>query len=207
MSMIYSCLFWLVLGLGVSAIAQDRMPEIPADKLTEAQKKAADEFAAGRGTAVFGPFVPLLRSPELMLASKAMGDHLRFKNVLPANLREFAILITARLWTQQYEWQGHYPIAIKAGLNPEIAKAVAEGRRPTGMSDDEETVYQFCIEVHHNKSVSDATYARALAKFGEPGIIDLVGLNGFYTFQAMVLNVARTALPKGSAPALTAFPH
>jgi 4-carboxymuconolactone decarboxylase len=96
---------------------------------------------------VFGPFVPLLRSPELMLASKAMGDHLRFKNVLPANLREFAILITVRLWTQQYEWHGHYPIAIKAGLNPEIAKAVAEGRRPTGMSDDEETVYQFCIEV------------------------------------------------------------
>ncbi|SRR5712692_1779368 len=189
------------------AMAQDRMPEIPADKLTEAQKKAANEFAAGRGTPVFGPFVPLLRSPEVMLRAKAMGDYLRFKSALPPKLNEFAILITARQWTQQYEWDVHCPIAIKAGLSPETAKAVAEGRRPAGMSDDEEIVYEFCAELHRNQSVSDATYARALAKFGEQGIIDLVGVNGYYTFLAMVLNVARTSLPKGSAPALGPFPQ
>jgi 4-carboxymuconolactone decarboxylase len=189
------------------ATPQDRMPQIPTDKLTEAQMKAADEFAAGRGTPVFGPFVPLLRSPEVMLNAKAMGDYLRFKNFLQPRLREFVILITARQWTQQYEWATHCPIAIDAGLSPEIAKAVREGRRPTGMSDDEETIYQFCVELHHNKSVSDATYARAIAKFGEQGVIDMVALNGFYTFQAMVLNVARTPLPKESTPALSVFPQ
>lgn len=185
----------------------DRMPEIPPDKMTEAQKKAAAEFAAGRGTAVFGPFVPLLRSPEVMLRAKAMGDYLRFKSVLPPKLNEFAILITARQWTQQYEWAVHYPIAVKAGLNAEIARAVAEGRKPQGTSDEEEIIYEFCTELHRNQGVSNATYARALAKFGEQGVIDLVGVNGYYTFLAMVLNVARTALPKGSAPALAAFPR
>lgn len=191
----------------MSAVSSDRMPEIPQERMTEAQKKAAEEFAAGRGTPVFGPFIPLLRSPEVMLRAKAMGDYLRYKSVLPPKLNEFAILITARQWTQQYEWDVHYPIAIKAGLNPEIAKAVAEGRRPQGTSDDEQIIYDFCMELHRNQSVSDDTYARALAKFGEQGIIDLVGVNGYYTFLAMVLNVARTSLAKGGKPALPSFPH
>ena len=189
------------------ARAQDRMPEIPADKMTDAQKKAAQEFAAGRGTPVFGPFVPLLRSPEVMLRAKAMGDYLRFKNVLPAKLSEFTILITARQWTQQYEWDVHYPIAMKAGLNPEIAKAVADGRRPQNMPADEELVYDFLTELHDSKSVSDATYARAVARFGEPGVIDMIGVNGYYTFLAMVMNTARTPLPPEHKPALPAFPH
>ena len=190
-----------------AATPADRMPEIPADKMTPEQKKAAAEFAAGRGTAVFGPFVPLLRSPEVMLRAKAMGDYLRFKSVLPPRLNEFAILITARQWTQQYEWAVHHPIALKAGLNPEIARAVAEGRHPQNMPEEEEIVYEFCTELHRNQGVSDATYARALARFGEQGIIDLTGVNGYYTFLAMVLNVARTALPKGATPPLAAFPR
>ena len=185
----------------------DRMPEIPPEKMTEGQKKAAEEFLAGRKTPVFGPFIPLLRSPEVMLRAMAMGDYLRYRTVLPPKLNEFAILITARQWTQQYEWAVHYPIAVKAGLNPEVAKAVLEGRRPQGTSEEEEIVYEFCTELHRNQGVSDATYARALAKFGEQGVIDLVGVNGYYTFLAMVLNVARTPVPKGSTPALPAFPH
>jgi 4-carboxymuconolactone decarboxylase len=186
---------------------QDRMPEIPADKLSEAQKKATEKFREGRGTQIFGPFVPLLRSPELMLADKAMGDYLRFKSVLPPRIREFVILITARHWMQQYEWDVHCPIAIKAGLGQDIAKSVAEGRRPTVMSDDEDAAYEFCVELHRNGSVSDPTYAAALAKFGEQGVVDIVGLSGFYTLQAMILNVARTPLPKGSAPVLKPFPR
>ena len=187
--------------------AGDRMPEIPPDKMTDAQKKAAEEFLAGRKVPVFGPFVPLLRSPEVMLRAMAMGDYLRYRTVLPPKLNEFAILITARQWTQQYEWAVHYPIAVKAGLSPEVGKAVLEGRRPSGMSEEEEIVYELCTELHHNQGVSDATYARALAKFGEQGVIDLVGVNGYYTFLAMVLNVARTPVPKGSPAALPAFPH
>ena len=96
---------------------------------------------------------------------------------------------------------------MKGGLNPEIAKAVAEGRRPERMADDEEAAYDFCMELHRNHSVSDATYARALAKFGEQGIVDMVGLNGYYTLIAMVLNTARTPLPAGAAPALAPFPR
>jgi len=185
----------------------DRMPEISADKLTPEQKKAADEFAAERKTPVFGPFVPLLRSPEVMLRAKAMGDYLRYKSVLPPQLNEFAILITARRWSQEYEWAVHQPIAVKAGLKTEITQALAEGRRPQGMSADEAMIYEFSTELHQNQSVSDATYARVLAKFGEQGIIDLIGVNGYYTFLAMVLNATRTALPKGAAPPLAAFPH
>jgi 4-carboxymuconolactone decarboxylase len=185
----------------------DRMPEIPPAKMTEAQKKAADEFAAGRGTAVFGPFVPLLRSPEVMLRAKAMGDYLRYRSTLPAQLNEFAILITARRWTQNYEWAVHQPIAVKAGLKPEITSALAEGRRPQPMSADEELVYEFCSELHQNQSVSDATYQKAVARFGEQGVIDLIGVNGYYTFLAMVLNVGRTALPKGASVALAPMPR
>jgi len=190
-----------------SAPLADRMPEIPADKMTPEQKKAADEFAAGRGTPVFGPFVPLLRSPEVMLRAKAMGDYLRFKSVLPPQLNEFAILITARHWTQEYEWAVHQSIAVKAGLKAEITQALAEGRRPQGMSGDEEMIYEFSSELHQNRGVSDATYALVLGRFGEQGVIDLIGVNGYYTFLAMVLNTTRTALPKGATPPLAPFPR
>ena len=190
-----------------SAAPADRMPEIPADKMTPEQKKASEDFAAERKVPVFGPFVPLLRSPEVMLRARAMGDYLRYKSVLPQQLNEFAILITARHWTQAYEWAVHQPIAVKAGLKAEITQALAEGRRPQGMSADEEMVYEFCTELHQNQSVSDPTYARVQAKFGEQGIIDLIGVNGYYTFLAMVLNGTRTAVPKNAAPPLAPFPR
>ena len=184
----------------------DRMPEIPADKMTPEQKKAADDFLAERKVPIFGPFVPLFRSPEVMQRARAMGDYLRYKSVLPPQLNEFAILITARRWSQSYEWAVHQPIALKAGLKAEIAQALSEGRRPQGMSADEETIYEFCTELHQNQSVSDATYARVQAKFGEQGIIDLLGVNGYYTFLAMVLNATRTAVPK-NAPMIPLFPR
>ncbi len=192
----------------VSAVhAQDRMPPIPPDKYDEAQKKAAQEFAAGRGYEVRGPFVPLMRSPEVMLRAKAMGDYLRFKSALGPRLNEMVILITAREWTQQYEWLAHYEIAMKEGLKPELAAAIAEGRRPAGMAEDEEIVYDFCTEIHRLKRVSDATYARALQKFGERGVIDMLGVNGYYTFLAIVMNATRTALPATTKEPLKRFPE
>lgn len=188
------------------ARAQDRMPPIPADKYTDAQKKAADEFAGGRGYEVRGPFVPLIRSPEVMLRAKAMGDHLRFKSALAPRLSEMVILITAREWTQQYEWVAHHDIAIKAGLRKEIADAIADGRRPVGMADDEEAAYDMSTEIQRSRRVSDATWNRAVAKFGEQGVIDLLGINGYYTFLAMTMNAARTGLPAGVAEPLKRFP-
>ena len=189
-----------------SADAQTRMPPLPADRMTEAQKKAAAEFEAARGT-LSGPWAVILRSPEMINRARSLSDYLRFNSSLPPRLSEFVILITAREWTQQYEWNAHHSLAMKGGLNPEIAKAVAEGRRPEKMADDEAALYDFCIELNRNRSVSDATYARALAKFGEQGVVDAIGLSGWYTLVAMVLNTARTPLPPDAAPALPTFPR
>ena len=196
----------LLLSFTTGAAAQNRMVPIPADRMTEAQKKAAAEFEAARGT-LSGPWAVMLRSPEMINRARGLSDYLRFNSSLPPRLSEFVILITAREWSQQYEWNAHHPLALKGGLNPEIAKAVADGRRPEKMADDEAALYDFCIELHRNRSVSDATYARTLAKFGEQGVVDAIGLSGWYTLVAMVLNTARTPLPAGAAPALAPFPR
>lgn len=189
----------LSLVASAPAAAQDRMPPIPAEKLTEAQRKAAAEFREARNADISGPFVPLLRSPEVMTRARAMGDYLRFKSVLPPRLSEFVIIITARNWTQQYEWNAHYPLALNAGVSAETAKAIAEGRRPKPMTEEEETLYDFCEELRRNQSVSDPTYARMVARFGEQGVIDTTGIVGYYTMLAMVMNTARTAVPSGGA--------
>jgi len=200
------CCVLAVLAAG-AARAQDRMPLIPPDRLTEAQKKAAEAFAEGRGYEVRGPFVPLMRSPEVMLGAKAMGDYLRFKSVLPPRLNEMVILLTAREWTQQYEWNAHYPLALKAGLRREIADAIAQGTRPVGMGEDEEIAYELVTEVLRLRRVSDPTYARAVAKFGEQGVIDMLGVVGYYNLLAIVMNTTRTALPAGVAEPLKRYPE
>jgi 4-carboxymuconolactone decarboxylase len=188
----------------VASGCADRMPEIPPERQTDAQKKASAEFLAGRGMAVFGPFVPLLRSPEVMLRAKAMGDYLRYKTSLPQKLNEFAILLTARHWSQRYEWAIHQPLALKAGLSPDVASAVAEGRRPAKLDETEQAVHDFVTELLNHQSVSDPTFQAVVHHFGEQGAIDLVGVCGYYVLIAMVLNVARTALPKNGPP-LEAF--
>lgn len=180
----------------------DRMPAIAPEALTPAQAAACAAFAETRKTPVFGPFVPLLRSPALMLRASDMGLYLRYDSVLPFPISEFAILIVAREWSQQIEWQIHHPIALKAGLDPAIAAAIAEGRRPDGMSVEEAAVYAFSTELQRNKAVSDPTYAALVALYGEQGAIDLTGINGYYALLAMTMNVARTALPDGVAPPL-----
>ena len=197
-------------GLCLPALAQNRMPEIPADKLTEAQKKALDQFVSKRGgPLVRGPFLALLRSPDVMTPAEILGEYLQFKTVLPPKLREFTILITARQWTQDTEWNSHVAIAEKAGLSPEIATALAAGERPAGMADDEAAVYDFCDELHRNHSVSDATYAKALAKFGEQGVVDLISVNGYYTWFAMIMNSVRATpyTPIAGMPTMAIFPH
>jgi 4-carboxymuconolactone decarboxylase len=157
---------------------------------------------------IHGPMIPLLRSPDVMVAVNSMGNYLEFKTALPPKVRELVILLAAREWTQQYVWNSHYKSAMNQNLNPEVVRAVAEGRRPTGMSDQEESAYEFCDELHKNRSVSDATYARVLANFGEQGIIDMISTDGFYSLLSMVMNVARTPLPKtASAPPLLVLPH
>ncbi len=188
------------------AVAPERMPAIPPQQMTDAQKRAAAELAAGPRGEVRGPFVPLLRSPEFMSRVQKVGEYIRFICTLDKRINEFAALIAARHWSQQFEWWAHYRQAVAAGLKPAIADAVGEGRRPTGMAEDEEIVYEFLTEVFANKGASDATYAWTVAKFGEQGVIDLLGVAGYYALLAMVMNVARTAVPEGTPLPLSPLP-
>ena len=187
------------------AEAQDRMPPIPAEKMTAAQRAAVADFKAARSVDISGPFIPLLRSPDVMNRARAMGDYLRYKSALPPRLSEFVILLTARRWTQQYEWNAHQPLALQGGLSADVVKAVADGRRPDRMAEDEEAVYAMWDELQKNQSVSDATYVKAIAKLGEQGVIDALGITGYYTMLAMVMNTTRTPLPPGVAPPLAPF--
>lgn len=196
----------IVLAVASAARAQARMPPVAPDQLTDAQKQAVDAFKANRNADITGPFIPMLRSPEVMMRARAMGDYLRYRSVLPPRLSEFVILVTARQWSQQYEWSVHAPIALGAGIAPAVVQAIAEGRRPEGMSDDEALLYDFCDELRQHQSISDPTYARMVARFKEQGVIDTLGIVGYYSMLAMVLNTNRTPA-KAGAPALPALPH
>jgi 4-carboxymuconolactone decarboxylase len=194
------------IAFAAGACAQEqRLPTVPPANYTAEQKQAAADFEAARKVPVFGPFEPLMHSPQLMSQARAMGDYLRYKSAIGTTLSELAILVTAREWTQDYEWYVHHPIALKAGIKPEIADAIADGRRPVGMSDDEDIVYEFTTEIHRNKRVSDATFARAEKRFGKQGIVDLTGIAGYYTLLAMELNVAQYDIPAGGKK-LARFP-
>jgi 4-carboxymuconolactone decarboxylase len=185
----------------------DRMPPLAAEAMSEEQKQAAAELAAGPRGGVRGPFIPLLRSPELLGRLQKVGEVLRYRSSLAPRLNELVMLIVAREWTQQFEWQIHLPLAVQAGLKPEIAAAVAEGRRPRGMAEDEELAWDFCNELMRTRGVSDATYAEAVALLGERGLIDLIGLVGYFTTVSMVMNVAHTPPPQGTGDRLLqAFP-
>jgi 4-carboxymuconolactone decarboxylase len=187
--------------------AQERMPPLAADKMTAEQKKAAADFAAVRKTAPTGPFGVMLRVPELMDLSFKWRQHVVDRPAIEPRLTEFAILITARQWTQQYEWNSHYPAALKAGLKPETIAAIADGKRPEKMADDEAIIYDVLTELQRDHGVSDATYARALAKFGEAGVVETTSLAGYYAMLAMVMNTARTPLPAGAKPPLAPLPR
>jgi 4-carboxymuconolactone decarboxylase len=201
-----ACAFALACLFNIAAHASDRLPTIPPDQYNEEQKKAADEFLAARKTAVFGPFEPLMYSPQVMTQARATGDYLRYHSSIGNTLSELVILITAREWSQDYEWYVHYPIALKAGIRKEVADAIADGRRPSGMSEDEEIIYDFSTELHKNKRVSDKTFERAEKRFGKRGVVDLTGINAYYTLLAMQMNVAQYQTPK-DGKRLARFPE
>jgi 4-carboxymuconolactone decarboxylase len=185
-----------------AAPTQGRFPPIPQERMTPEQRTVAEGIAGGPRGGIRGPFNALLRSPVLADRWQRVGEYLRFNSSIPHVLNEFAIIIAARAWSAQYEWFAHHRIALQAGLSPAIAQAVAEGRRPEGMSEDETIVNEFCTELHTTHFVSDATFERAKARFGEQGVVDLLGVTGYYVGVAMILNVAAVPLPEGVAPPL-----
>ena len=186
---------------------QDRMPPLSLEAMNDDQRKAAEELIAGPRKGVKGPFIPLIRSPELMDRLQKVGEYLRFKSSLEPRISEFIMLIVSREWTQHFEWFTHVPLGSKAGLRSDVIAALAEGRRPHGMPDDEEIAYDFCDELHRTRGVSETTYARAVKRFGENGVLDIIGVLGYFTTVSMVMNVAHTPPPedRGSV-ALLPFP-
>jgi 4-carboxymuconolactone decarboxylase len=134
----------------VTVSAQDRLPPIPADKMTEAQKKAIADYKDLRKADLTGPpWTVMLRDPDWVAPAVEMRLHVQSRPILGNKLTEFAILIAAREWTNNYEWNAHSTAATQAGLSAAIIAAVADGRRPEHMAEDEEMVYDFCAELQH----------------------------------------------------------
>lgn len=183
-----------------------RFKLIPLEQLTPEQRALTDAIKSGprarlkssgasRPGPLGGPFNVWLRSPGIGDLVQKLGEEIRFRSTLSGKLNEFAILITSRHWSSQYEWFAHHKLALEGGLDPAIAEDIAQGRRPANMDADETIIYEFSHELHQTQNVSDATYQAALQRFGERGVVDLISVNGFYTLVSMCLNVDRTPLP------------
>lgn len=183
----------------------DRLPPLPPESWSQEQRTHAQEIINGPRGALIPPFVPMLRSPELMTHAGRMGEYLRYRSALGLRLSELTILITARKWSQQVEWAIHAPIALREGVAQETLDALSDGRFPSGLPEDEAVVYAFSMELHDNQSVSDPTWQAAIRLFGEQGVVDLVGIAGYYTFLSMMMNAARTAVPLSTAKPLPAI--
>lgn len=207
--LIYSAAM-LVVG-GVAALAADapqfnlrgdRFKPLTYEQLTPEQKTMADNVLSGSRGSLNGPYNVLLRSPVMGDRAQSFGEYVRFKTSVPHKLNEFAILITARFWTSQYEWYAHHKYALQAGLDPSVIDDLAQGMRPVKMKPDEAVVYNFCHELLQSRQVSDANYKAAVDLLGERGVVDLIGVLGYYHIVSMYLNVDRYPLPEGVQPEL-----
>jgi 4-carboxymuconolactone decarboxylase len=188
----------IVLAGSALALTGERFAVIPLDKMTAAQRTVADAIMSGPRGRMSGPFNAWLRNPELADRLQKVGEYVRFNTSLDKRLNEMAILMTAQHWGTQYEWFAHAPLAIKAGLDPAIVAAIGAGRKPDNMKDDEAIVWEFTTQLRRDHGIDDAIYAKAVEKFGEPGVMDLVAVNGYYDVVSMTLNVAHVAPPSGA---------
>lgn len=181
-----------------------RFAPLKAEDLTPPQKAWADDIAVPPRNAKFGnpPYRAYIRSPDLAPKLSALSDYLRWHTSLSPRLSELAILITAREWTAQYEWFAHYPLALKGGLDPKVADAIAAGKRPDTMKDDEAALYDLATALYRDRKVSDAVYKAALEKFGERGIMDIIGIIGYYDLVSMTLITMQAAPPNDSVKPL-----
>jgi 4-carboxymuconolactone decarboxylase len=203
----------LAAGLGAAIAAEapqftlhgDRFKPLTWEVMTAEQRTMTEHVLSGKRGSLNGPYNVLLRSPVMGDLAQKFGEYTRYDTSIPHQLNELAILVTARFWGSQYEWSSHHKYGLEAGLSPALIDALAAGKRPAPMSDDEAVVYDFCHELLYTKSVSDNTFAAAKEKFGERGIVDLIGVMGYYHVVAMALNVDRYPLPDNTKPELQAL--
>jgi 4-carboxymuconolactone decarboxylase len=180
----------------------DRFKPLKWDEMTPAQKTMMEHLVNGERRGAGGPFNVLLRSPEMGDLVQQFGAQMRFHSSLPRKLNEMAIIITARHWTAQYEWNAHRTAAAQAGLNESIIQSIAAGKRPAPMDADETVVYNFATELLNTKQVTDPVFKAVKDKFGEKGVVDLISVVGYYQLVSMLLNVDRYPLPAGAKPEL-----
>ncbi|MGZ5182181.1 MAG: carboxymuconolactone decarboxylase family protein [Ramlibacter sp.] len=185
---------------------RERMPLPAPESMSEAQRAAAQALIDGPRKGVYGPFLPLLRTPQLLDRVARLGEQLRFGGALDARVRELATCVAARHVGNQFEWQMHAPLAVQAGVDAQAVEAVRQGARPAALADDEAVACDFATELLHTHGCSDLTYARALAQFGEPGVVELATLLGYFVMVSWLMNVAHTPAQKAGGPALPAFP-
>jgi 4-carboxymuconolactone decarboxylase len=184
--------------------SRERLPPIPDEKLTPAQRKAVKALLSGSRRSVRGAFVPMLRSPSLVEKVQRLEQYLRYRSVIPRKLRELAILATTRHWQQAYEWHEHARIASTVGLSDLVIDTLALDWDGAGLPSDERTVLKFCRELHRSHAVSDSAYKQAKLLLGEDGVVELCGICGYYALLAMIMNVAGTPAAEG---ALVPFSH
>jgi 4-carboxymuconolactone decarboxylase len=173
----------------------DRLPPLAPSTWSAAQRECAEEIIRGPRGALIEPFVPLLRSPELCTHVQRTGEYLRYRSAIGLRLSELAILVTACHWVQQVEWSIHAPIALREGISPQVVQALAEGRRPDYARADEALVHDFTQQCLRERRVRDETWAAAAQALGEQGVVDLLGIVGYYTMLSVVMNGAQTPPP------------
>ena len=187
-------------ALPFAAAAQERYPTLTPDQLSPAQKSYIENLQKpprNNTTALQNPpFKVYLRSPELAKKLEEVSDFVRWESGQPPRLTELAILMTARQWSNQWIWRGHYRAAVRGGLDPSVGADIAAGKRPEKMKPDETILYNYATEMYRDKAVSDPTFAAAVKAFGEKGLIDLVATMGYYDIVAMTLITAKAVAPK-----------
>lgn len=157
------------------------------EDLPPEQQPAFEEIADSRGGRVAGPFQVLLHSPELARRIAHTGSYVRFDSTLPADVRELAIIASARANDCQYEWAAHEPLARSTGVRPEAIAAIRDGTAPAGLTSQEALVVGFTHQLLKANRVSEATFAAALETFGTQGLVELTATIGYYSMLACAL--------------------
>lgn len=192
---------WTTATLQNSAVSKEpRFPQLSMEQLNEQQRPLGEKILKVSSVGLAGPYNIMLRSPDFAQRMYDLLDYLRWHTSVPTRLNEFAILIQGRLWRSQVEWYAHAPLALKAGVSPEVLAELKASKRPTGMQSDEAAVYDFCMELTDKHEVSDATYARAKQFLNDQQIVDLTALSGTYVTVAMLLAMAEEGVPPGKEP-------
>lgn len=195
-----------MLRQGSASPWRERLPLPSDDAMDAAQRAAAQALIAGPRKGVYGPFLPLLRAPQLLERIAGVGEYLRFGSTLDARVREFAICIASRHAGNQFEWHTHAPLAVQAGVATAAIDLLRQGARPQPLAADEALAYDVSDELLRTHGVSEPTYLRAVAQLGEQGVVELVTLVGYFVMVSWLMNVAHTPAQKSAGAALPPYP-